>query len=373
MIDELLQYKIALGNVSGIGATNAKTLISYIGDIKAIFTEKKQNLLKIPGIGEITARKISQNSEILKLAETELEFILKNNIKTTFYLDKDYPYLLKQCPDAPLLLFYKGNIDLYNKKTLSIVGTRKITGEGKNNCNNLIEGLCNIGHNPVIISGLAYGVDICAHKAALKNNLPTFAVLGHGLDRIYPANHASTAAEIIENGAIISEFATFNSFERQNFLRRNRVIAGLSEATVVIESASKGGSLTTADMANSYDREVFTFPGRPSDKYSAGCNMLIKRHRAFLIENAKDIEYILSWEERSSKKVIQQNLFVELTEDEKILIKILENNNKPVIDFICKQSKMTMNKVSATLLMLEFKNLVRVLPGKIYELNQVIY
>lgn len=373
MTDENLIYKIALGNIPGVGTINARNLLSYTGDLKSIFSEKKQNLLKIPGIGDITARNIEQNAEILKLAEKEVIFTQKNNINTLFYTDKDYPYLLKQCPDAPLLLFYKGYIERNPKQSLSVVGTRKATGEGKHNCNFLIENLKEHGHNPVIISGLALGIDICAHKAALNNNLRTYAVLGQSLNTIYPAAHTGIAEEIIEKGALISEFTTFNKFERQNFLKRNRIIAGLSEATVVVESAIKGGSLTTADMANSYNREVFTFPGRPSDKYSAGCNMLIKSHRAFLIDTAKDIEYILSWEEKTGKKEIQRNLFEELNDEEKLLIEILEKNPKPVIDFICKESKMTMNKVSATLLEMEFKGLVRALPGKIFEINKVAY
>lgn len=367
MVSSDLKYKIALGLIPGVGPVTAKNLISYTGSIDTIFSESFQKLIKIPGIGEFTAKAIISNRDKVKEAEEEIDFISKHNIKTIFYLDEEFPSLLKQCIDAPLMLFYKGNINVNKKKSLSIVGTRNASLEGKENCEKLINDLTQNSHNPIIISGLAYGIDICAHKAALKNNLETIAVLGHGLDRIYPSAHASTASEIINKGAIITEFTSKVKFDRQNFLRRNRIIAGISQATVVVESAIKGGSLTTADIANSYDREVFTFPGRISDKYSQGCNMLIKRHKAYLIENAADVEYNLSWEHNKKEQTQQKSLFIELSEEEKSLIYILQNNKKPVIDFICKESKMTMNKVSSLLLELEFKGLVRCLPGKIYE------
>jgi DNA processing protein len=362
-----LKYKIALGLIPNVGPITAKTLISYTGSPEAIFKEPFQKLIKIPGIGEITAKIIIENRDKVQEAEEEVDFILNNNIKTIFYPDSDYPELLRHCSDAPIMLFYKGNLNINGKKSLSVVGTRNASPEGKENCDNLIKNLSEGNHNPIIVSGLAYGIDICAHKAALNNNLETIAVLGHGLNKIYPTAHAPIASEIINQGAIITEFTSKAKFERQNFLRRNRIIAGISQATIVVESAIKGGSLTTADIANSYDREVFAFPGRVSDKYSQGCNMLIKQHRAYLIENSADLEYNLSWEQNKETKITQKALFVELSETEKTIITILQENKKPVIDFICKQSQMTMNKVSSTLLELEFKGLVRCLPGKIYE------
>lgn len=361
-----LKYKIALGQIPGLGPVNAKNLISYCGGIKEIFEADEKKLLKTPGIGRITAQSILQNKHLLKDTEKEIRFITKNKINPRFYLDNDYPFLLKQCPDAPLLFFEKGDISFKNRKVISIVGTRNATSRGKKICENLIKELTESGHNPIIISGLAYGIDICAHKAALKYGLETVSVLAHGFDRIYPATHKNTAAEIVKQGALITEFTKDSKFDRQNFLRRNRIIAGLSNATVVIESAIKGGSLVTADIANSYNRDVFAVPGRLEDKYSEGTNQLIKIHKAFLLQSAKDIEYILNWEQSSTPK--QQILFVELSEDEKKIAQVLQKNGKTVIDYICKESGFNSAKTSALLLEMEFKSAIHCLPGKVYEL-----
>jgi len=371
MNDDLLKYKIALGLIPGLGPVTAKSVIAYTGGVKEVFEASKQKLTKAPGIGEFTAKKIVEGKEFIKQAEKEIRFIEKNKIKPVFYLDTDYPFLLKQCPDAPLIIFVKGNIDFNNRKVISIVGTRDATIQGKEICENLIRTLSETNHNPIIISGLAYGIDICAHRAALKYGLDTVSVFAHGFDKLYPANHRKTATEIKEKGALITEFISGAKFERQNFLRRNRIIAGLSQATVVIESAKKGGSLVTADIANSYNREVFAVPGRLEDKYSEGTNWLIKTHKAFLLQTAADIEYILNWEQ-SKNKINQKSLFIELSDEEKLIADILQKQNKPVIDEICKISNMNMSKVSSLLLEMEFKGIVRSLPGKIYELTGTI-
>ncbi|NPA68553.1 MAG: DNA-protecting protein DprA [Chlorobi bacterium] len=362
-----LKYKIAIGQIPGLGSVNTKNLISYCGGVSEVFKADKKKLLKIPGIGKITAESIIKNKHLIEEAEKELEFTEKNNIKTRFYLDENYPFLLKQCSDAPVVFFEKGNINFNGRKAISVVGTRKATKYGKDICENLIKELAELGHNPVIVSGLAFGIDVCAHKAALKYGLDTVAVLGHGLNKIYPRQHERIASEITKKGAIISEFTTFSKFDRQNFLQRNRIIAGLSEATVVIESAEKGGALVTADIANSYNRDVFAVPGRLEDKYSEGTNKLIKTHKAFLLQSAKDVEYILNWEEKT--EIRQQQLFTELSEDEKTIAKILSENGKQMIDFICKKSGFNSAKASAVLLEMEFKNIVRNLPGKIFELS----
>jgi DNA processing protein len=362
-----LKYKIALGQIPGLGPVNAKNLISWCGGIKEVFEADNKKLLKTPGIGNITAQRILENKHLLEDAEEEIRFITKNKINTRFYSDDDYPFLLKQCPDAPLLIFEKGNTKFNNRKIISIVGTRNATVKGKDICENLIKELSESGHNPIIISGLAFGIDICAHKAALKYGLETVSILAHGFDRIYPAAHKKTAAEITEQGSLITEFTKNSIFERQNFLKRNRIIAGLSHASIVVESALKGGSLVTADIANSYNREVFAVPGRLDDKYSEGTNKLIKTHQAFLLQSAKDIEYILNWEQSKSPK--QKTLFIELSEDEKILAHILQKNGKTGIDYICKESGFNSAKASALLLELEFKSALHCLPGKVYELS----
>ena len=365
-MQDFLKYKIALGLIPGLGPITAKSVIAFTGGVKQVFEATKQELMKAPGIGEFTAQKIIQGKSFLKEAEKEVTFITKNKIKPLFYLDKEYPFLLKQCPDAPLLIFVKGDIDLNNRKVISIVGTRNATLQGKENCEELVKALSVTKHNPIIVSGLAYGVDICAHKAALKYGLDTIAVFAHGFDKIYPSKHKNTASEIKEKGALITEFTSGAKFERQNFLKRNRIIAGLSHATIVVESAKKGGSLVTADIANSYNREVFAVPGRLEDKYSEGTNWLIKTHKAFLLQNSADIEYILNWEQ-SRNNIKQKELFIEFSEDEMKIAKILNIKNT-VIDEICKETTLTMSKVSSLLLEMEFKDAVRCLPGKIYEL-----
>ncbi len=368
MLPEDLKYKIAISKIPGLGPVNIKNLISYCGSVKNIFETDKNKLLKIPGIGKKTADSILKNKHLLNKAESEIDFIEKNEIYTHFYLEENYSFLLKQCADAPIIYFQKGNINFQNRKIISIVGTRNATQKGKAVCENLIKELAESGHNPIIVSGLAYGIDICAHKAALKYNLETVSVLAHGLDKIYPAAHKKTAAEIIKQGAIITEFTRDATFDRQNFLKRNRIIAGLSDATVIIESAEKGGSLVTADIANSYNRDVFAVPGRLTDKFSEGTNKLIKTHKAFLLQSAKDIEYILNWEQNIKPK--QKVLFVEFSEDEKRIAAILQKNGKATIDYICKKTRFNSAKVSSLLLEMEFKDAVKCLPGKVFEINE---
>ncbi len=373
MLPDDLHYKIALSLFPKVGSKIAKNLVAYTGSPEAVFKEKYANLIKIPGVGSIIAGFINQSkAPALKRAKEEIEFIEKNNIRPYFYLDEDYPFLLKQAEDAPIMFYVKGKIDFRNRKILSIVGTRKATAYGKELCEKLIADLSVHGHNPIIVSGLAYGIDICAHKAALKNGLETVAVFGHGHDRVYPAAHRETARKIQNQGALLTEFMHGSSFDRQNFLKRNRIIAGLAQATLVVESAAKGGSLVTADIANSYNREVFAFPGRVGDASSAGCNALIKKHKAYMIESADDIEYILNWTSNEIKPK-QQQLFIELSVDEKRIVRAIQTEGKSMIDQICKQAQLPPAKVSALLLELEFKGAVRNLPGKLFEMATEIH
>jgi len=353
--------------IPGIGSINAKKLVAYTGSIEGVFREKKANLIKIPGIGEVLAGEIVNNT-VLKDAEKEISFIEKFNIKTSFYLDDNYPERLKQCADSPLILFIKGDVDLNSPKIISIVGTRKATDYGKNFCNKFIAQLAESKHNPIIVSGLAFGIDIAGHKAALKNKLNTIAVLGHGLKTIYPAVHSKYAKEIVNQGALITEFTSDILAERALFVRRNRIIAGLADATIIIESGEKGGALITADIANSYNRDVFALPGRIDDVMSKGCNKLIKTNKAFLLEGVEDLEYLLGWEQVEGKPhVIQRELFVNLTDEEKIIYQIICENNEIAIDVICSKTEMPVSKVSPILLNLEFAGLIRSLPGKIYK------
>ncbi|MCK4661676.1 MAG: DNA-processing protein DprA [Bacteroidales bacterium] len=372
MSNNSLLYKIAISLIPGVGSINAKKLIAYTGNVENVFKAKRGELLKIPNIGKQLVDKII-NQKVLQRAAEEIKFIEKNNIKPVFYLDKDYPLRLSNCYDSPILLYLKGNIDLNQLKILSIVGTRNATIRGKDICKELITELKNNGHNPIIISGLAYGIDVCAHKAALDNNLNTVAVLGHGLDILYPALHKKIAREIVNKGALITEFTSNSITDKNNFVKRNRIIAGLSDATIVIESGIKGGALITADIANSYNRDVFAVPGRLNDTYSAGCNKLIKINKAALIESAADIEYILGWDVQKKKNNIQRKLFIEFNDEEKIIVGILKNNGKTEIDKICLQSRFTIGKVSGILLNLEFSGILKCLPGKSYELNKEVY
>ena len=363
-MDNNLLYKIALSKISGIGNVNAKKLIAYFNNLEDIFKAKKKDLMKVPGIGEYLAKEII-HTKALSLAEEEIKFVAKHNVEVLFFLDENYPERLKHCEDAPVILYYKGTKNLNKHKVISIVGTRNASRYGKENCNELIKAFKENGHNPLVVSGLAYGIDVCAHQAALKNGLDTLAVLGHGLHTIYPAAHKNIAKEIVLNGGLLTEFPNNSKLDPSNFVRRNRIIAGLSDATIVVESAKKGGSLITAEIANSYSRDVLAFPGRVTDKYSSGCNWLIKTNRAALMENINDLEYILGWQQEK-KQAVQKQLFVELSEDEKRIMNVLKGEELS-IDIISLKADIPMSKVSALLLNLEFSGLVKCMPGKIYK------
>ena len=303
MSEVSLKHKIALGLIPRIGDINARKLVSHFGSVEAIFHEPYRNLLKIPGIGSGLAKYIGDRS-YLELADKEAEYVTGHNIRTYFYLDNDYPYRLRQCDDSPVVFFFKGECNLDAAKILSVVGTRNATGRGRELCDKIIGGLA-IGHpDLIIVSGLAYGIDIAAHKAAIANNLQTIGVLGHGFNTIYPSIHSSTAKAITEKGGLLSDFLSDALPERNNFLKRNRIIAGISDATLVVESGIKGGALITADIAASYNRDVFAVPGRPDDQWSAGCNSLIKSNKAALAETSDDIEYFLDWKPEKSKPLV---------------------------------------------------------------------
>jgi DNA processing protein len=362
-----LKYKIGIGLIPKIGPVLAKRLISYCGSIEGVFRERSRNLSKIPGIGEKLASYIIDNN-IIETAEKEIEFILNNNIKSLFYLDENYPERLKHCYDAPVIIFIKGATDFNRQKILAIVGTRSATGYGRDLCNKLVEDLARNNHDVLIVSGLAYGIDICAHRAALSNGLETIAVLGHGHAVIYPSVHTGIAGKIISHGALITDFPSYELPERNNFIKRNRIIAGLSDAVLVAESGEKGGALITADIANSYNRDVFAFPGRVNDRYSAGCNRLVKTNKAALIENYKDLEYILGWQPDHTEACNpQKKIFFDLNNEESKILNEIEKNSELTIDQISLNCNMSVSKVSALLLNLEFKGLVKCLPGKIYK------
>jgi DNA processing protein len=368
MEDRQLIHRIALSMLKGIGPVNARNLVAYCGGVDPLFTDKavRRSLENVPGIGKVLAGSIL-GSSVIKAAEKELDYVRKNKLRMLFYLDEEFPKRLRHCEDAPVLLYVKGNAELDPPRCVSIVGTRTPTVQGKQLCEELVEGLKASG--AMIISGLAYGIDIVAHRAALRHGLQTVGCVAHGLDRLYPGEHASTAKEMCGQGALISELASGSTFAPGNFPARNRVIAGLSDCTVVVESGTKGGSLITADIADSYDREVMAYPGRPTDSRSIGCNRLIQQSKAHLVTCSTDVLKLMEWLPTAKKAPVQAALFTDLLPDEKALVDLIKEQGKMDIDTLCFRSRMQPHKAAGILLNLEFNGVVRSLPGKVYAVN----
>ena len=365
MKEEEILAVLRLQNTKSIGDILAKKLIATVGSAEGVFTEKKHILQKIHGIGSLAIQNLLNESN-LHIVEKELNYINKNKIKYRYFLDDNYPKNLQQCIDAPILLFEDGQIDLSNQKIISVVGTRNMTRYGQDFCEELIEKLA--VYDPVIVSGFAYGVDICAHKSAIKNKLQTIAVLAHGLEQVYPKAHKRYIHQVNENGGFFTEFFHDETPLRENFLKRNRIVAGLSKATIIIESAEKGGSLVTADIANSYDRDVFAVPGRIHDRMSKGCNNLIYRNKAHLLQSAEDIVQMLNWDISSSSKPIQKELFIELNQEEEKIYEYLKEKNQQVLDLIALETHIPVYQIAPILLQMELKGIVKPLPGKLFEL-----
>jgi len=363
----LLRYKIAITQIPYIGDINAKKLIAYCGGVKEVFEESRKNIMKIPGISNRIVDSITNNKAIFNRVDKEMDFIEKNNIQPIFFFDKEYPQRLKQCADSPMMLYYKGNADLNSKRVVSVVGTRTPTQYGKAVCEKLIHSLKEI--DVLIVSGFTYGIDVCAHKNSLKAGLNTVGVLGSGIDWIYPNANKEVAKEMMEKGGLLTEFLSGTKPDRQNFPQRNRIVAGMSDVVVVVESGGKGGSLITANLGFGYSRDVVAFPGRANDNISKGCNMLIKRNIASLIESGEDLLKLMNWEEDSkNKKAVQRSFFVEMNEQEKLIYNIIKDGKAHGIDNLSIESKLPMSKTSSVLLSLEFKGVVKALPGKTYQL-----
>jgi DNA processing protein len=361
-------YKVALSLIPNVGPILARKLVAYVGSVEGVFKEKKSLLEKVPGIGKSKINGFDLK-DILEKAEAELNYIETNNIQHIFYLDEEFPIRLKECDDAPIVLFYKGTNCFNAEKIISIVGTRRSTSYGDEVCKKLVEDLAILFPDLIVVSGFAYGIDICAHKAALQSNLNTVAVFGHGVQQVYPTVHSKYVARVLENGALVSEFPSQKKPDPGNFVSRNRIIAGLADATIVVESGEKGGSLLTADMALSYNRDVFAFPGRASDTLSKGCNNLIKKNSAALIESASDLIYYLKWDPSVKAKPKQQSLFQSLTVEEEAIIQILKQQSQVAIDQLSRILNQPVYKLSSLLLKLEFDGLIVTLPGKNYKLK----
>jgi len=363
---EDLIYEIGLSLIPGVGCVTGKQLVAYCGGVKAVFMERRAALLRIPGLGEKTVNSII-NQNVLSRAEEECKFIERNHIRALFYLDKEYPKRLKLCNDNPLMLYYKGNADLNNMKVIGLVGTRLATEYGRDMCRKIVEGL--VEQNALVVSGLAFGIDTWSHKAALDFNLPTVGVLGHGLDQLYPPQNHALAEKMQEHGGILSEFVSKTKPDRENFPMRNRIVAGMCDALVVVESGRKGGALITAEIANSYNREVFAVPGRVGDMHSEGCNNLIRRNSASLINSSEDICYMLNWnEDKRQKNAIQRQLFHDLNPDEEQVVSLLTEHGDMGIDALLQHINMLPSKAAAVLLNMEFQGVIRCLPGKVYRL-----
>lgn len=364
-----LTHQIALTLIKDIGPKLAKNMLQYFGSAEAVFKARLPQLVAVEGIAKKTAEAVvSRRAQALQLAENEIDFIEKHHIQPLLYTDENYPKRLKNCNDAPLLLYYKGNVNLNQQKVVSIVGTRNATAYGKMLCKQLIEVLK--PYNVIIVSGLAHGIDAAAHKESVLADVPTIGILGHGLDRIYPAAHRELAAKMLKNGGLLTEFLPGTSPERENFPKRNRIIAGMADVTIVVEASIKGGALITAEIANSYNRDVYAFPGRVNDEFSEGCNFLIKTNRAGLINHPRDLIYYLGWdveEQPSKKEVVQVQLPLNLNKDERIVCEAILSSALAIDDLAIK-TNITQSKLAIILLTLEMKGIIVALPGKLYKL-----
>ena len=365
MPDSLL-HQIALTLVPHIGDVHTKSLISHFGTAEAIFRARKKELEHVEGIGSVRAKCIRDFRDF-SLAENEMSFIGKYKITPLFITTPGYPKRLLNCYDSPAILYYRGNADLNSARIISVVGTRTNSEYGRLITEKLMEELSAL--NILVVSGLAFGIDTIAHKAALKNGLNTVGVLAHGLDRIYPPQNKTLARQMTGQGGLLTDFRNDTRPDKQNFPRRNRIVAGLCDALMVIESGVKGGSMITAEIANGYNRDVFAVPGRINDVHSEGCNELVRNNKAVLITGARDLLLDLGWtEEKKPVKKLQRQLFVELSPEEKIIADILTTRETVHIDDLYQKSGLSNSGVASALLTLEMQNLVQSLPGKMYRL-----
>ncbi len=367
-MNEQLQYQIAIQLLPDIGLKHAKQLIEHFGGAAEVFSANLQQLTEVMSVSFANTIQNGKKNA-LERAGKEIAFINQHDIQTYYYTDNTYPFRLSQCPDCPILLYSKGNIEPNQGHFVSIVGTRIPTPQGKELCHKLVVDLAQRLEHITIVSGLAYGIDVTAHRAAIEAGIPTIIVPGHGLDRIYPYVHRQVATESLRNGGIMTEFLSGTQPDRFNFIARNRIIAGLSDVTVVVESKQKGGSLTTANMAYSYSRDVMAFPGRVGDEVSAGCNTLIRERKAELITSADDLILTMQWDANRPKQETQTALFQELNGEQEQIIRLLKTQEEGMhINYIVLELKKSYSQIADILMQLEFMGLVRSLPGGIYRI-----
>lgn len=367
-------YAMALTQLPSINTVNAKILFDAFGSATALYENRNDLKSCIPDISPRIIEAVKGFDIAIRRAEDEMRTISNKKISVLSLNDDAYPQRMKMCADAPIVLYYCGNADLNRAKVINMVGTRNCSEYGKEMCSIFVEGMKQYYPDVLIVSGLAYGIDINSHRAALANGMDTVGVLAHGLDRIYPSVHRQTAIDMVSQGGLLSEYMFGTKPERFNFLARNRIVAGMSDACIVVQSAAKGGSLVTADIAQAYDREVFAFPGRANDEQSAGCNRLIKENKAHLITCAEDLINAMNWDVSQDKnqRPIQQELFIELTDDEQRIVDSLRNEDEKIIGAIVNDTGFSYSKVSSVMFELEMKGVVKVLGGAKYKLTRKI-
>lgn len=365
MYDQTLLNKIAVSMIPGAGSVIIRKLIGITGSPEALFDESKKNLLKIPLVPRHVVDAIHKK-EFLQKAENELDFVLNNQVKTIFFQDDDFPLRLNECYDAPVLLYYKGVPNFNKRKIVSIVGTRRSSHYGSGMVEKVVGDLAKSDPEISVISGLAYGIDILAHKAAVKHNLESIAVLAHGMDDLYPPKHKDIADKMTQNGGLITEYLHGTIPEAHNFVKRNRIVAGISDVTLVIESSVKGGAMITANLAFSYNKEVMAVPGNVGKYYSTGCNYLIKTQKASVLESAEDVIKLMNWDVNPSDKPVQKKIFVQLKPVEEKIYNLLEDKQSLSLNEISIQSGLMISQVSMALLNLEMEGLIKSLPGNMY-------
>ena len=366
-------YTMALTRLSGIGLMPVLELYKRVGSAQTIFEHKDDIRQIVPDAANRLVESLRYSNEAIEKAKREQEFAVKHNIQCLCFNDEAYPQRLRQCDDAPIILFYKGNAHLNQKKIISIVGTRHCTQYGKDLVGKFLSSLTCYCPDVLVVSGLAYGIDIASHRAALKNGYDTIGVLAHGLDQIYPSSHRDTAIEMLSHGGLLTEYMSQTNADKQNFVARNRIVAGISDATIVIESAARGGSLITASIAQGYHRDVFAFPGNVFSESSAGCNNLIRDNAAALINNAEDFIHAMKWDDeqiRNQRQTlgIERTMFPEFTEEEQIIVNILSKQNDQQLNTLSVTSNLSISKITAILFELEMKGVVKLLAGGVYHL-----
>jgi DNA processing protein len=358
-----LHYKIALSFLHGIGPRKAFHLISKVGNIEGIFLESVRTLHHLTGISKNLLGDLRREKALL-LADKQIEYAEKNGWNIHYFLDSNYPRRLKQAQDAPIILYSIGQFEINPLRSIAVVGTRNASSYGRSLCEELIERIENTGVQ--VISGLAYGIDICAHRACLQRQIQTIGILGHGLDRLYPSSHGRTAKAMLENGGLATEFIPGTLPDRENFPMRNRIVAGMADATVVIESQRKGGSLITAELANDYNRDVFAYPGNVGIKNAEGCNYLIASDKAHLITCGEDLLTKMGWSDIKSR---QTNISYELSESERNICIYLEENGLRHIDEIAIETNTPISKLHSILLQLELKGVIKTTSGSRFRLT----